>query len=168
MGCSSYLAANGVHPILLFNIVEVTSLLPPPDSVMMSEELVAHRAVDFTKCNKDLDCINNKIFKYCNKAMEAFMKKFVYRIKDYDFQHGHLVIVCNTCYEKALDCKHQICYLGPMIFIVKNGSGTYILCELDGTVPFQPFVQFLIVPYFPCKSIPLPPIKEFLDISSDK
>jgi hypothetical protein len=45
-----------------------------------------NRAVEFTKCNKDLDCINDKVFKYRNKAMEAFVKKFTYRIKDYDFQ----------------------------------------------------------------------------------
>jgi hypothetical protein len=44
MGCSPYFAAHGVHPILPFNVVEVTSLLPPPDSVMTSKELVTRRA----------------------------------------------------------------------------------------------------------------------------
>jgi hypothetical protein len=164
MGCSPYFAAHGVHPILPFDVVEVPSLLPPPDSVMTSEELVACRAVEFTKHNKDLDCINDKVFEYRNKAMEAFVRKFAYQIKDYDFQQGHLVIVCNTRYEKALDRKHHIRYLGPMIFITKNRGGAYILCELDGTVPFGPFVQFCVIPYFPRKSIPLPPIEEFLDI----
>jgi hypothetical protein len=168
MGCSLYFAAHGVHPILPFDVVEVTSLLPPPDSVMTSEELVTRRAVEFTKCNKDLDRINDKIFKYRNKAIEAFVKKFAYHIKDYDFQRGHLVIVRNTRYEKALDRKHRIRYLGPMIFIAKNHGGAYILCELDGTVPFRLFAQFRVIPYFPRKSIPLPPIEEFLDITPDK
>jgi hypothetical protein len=168
MGCSPYFAAHGVHPILPFNIIEVTSLLPPPDLVITSEELVARRAVEFTKHNEDFDCINDKIFEYHNKAMETFAKKFAYRIKDYNFKRGHLVMVHNTRYEKALDRKHCIRYLGPMIFIMKNCGGTYILCELDGTVLFRPFVQFCVVPYFPHKSISLPPIEEFLDITSDK
>jgi hypothetical protein len=63
---------------------------------MTSEELVMRRAVEFTKCNEDLDRINDKIFEYRNKAMKAFAKKFVYCIKDYDFQRGHLVMVRNT------------------------------------------------------------------------
>jgi hypothetical protein len=168
MGCSLYFTAHGIHLILPFNVVKVTSLLPPPNSVMTSEELVTRRAVEFTKCNEDLDHINNKIFEYCNKAIEAFAKKFVYRIKDYDFQQGHLVIVHNTCYEKALNRKHRICYLGPMIFIAKNRGGAYILCELDGTVPFRPFAQFRVIPYFPRKLIPLPSIEDFLNIFPDK
>jgi hypothetical protein len=168
MGCSLYFAAHGVHPILPFDVVEVTSLLPPLNSVMTSKELVACRAVKFTKRNEDLDCINDKIFEYCNKAMEAFTKKFAYRIKDYGFQRGHQVMVCNTHYEKALDHKHCIRYLGPMIFIMKNRGDAYILCKLDGTVPFRPFVQFRVIPYFPHKSIPLPPMEEFLDITPDE
>ena len=52
-----------------------------------------------------------------------------------------------------------------MIFLAKNRGGAFILCELDGTVPIRPFAAFRIIPYFPRKSIPLPPIEDFLDIS---
>jgi hypothetical protein len=55
-----------------------------------------------------------------------------------------------------------------MIFIAKNRVGAYILCELDSTVPFRPFAQFHVIPYFSRKSIPLPPIEEFLDITPDE
>ena len=97
--------------------------------------------------------------------MEAYAKKFAHKIKDYQFERGHLVLVRNTRYEKSLDRKHRIRYLGPMIFLAKNRGGAFILCELDGTVPIRPFAAFRVIPYFPRKSIPLPPIDDFLDIS---
>ena len=168
MGCSPYFAAHGVHPILPFDIVEATSLLPAPDSVLTTEELIARRAVEFSKRQDDLNRIHDKVFKFRNDAMEAYAKKFAHKIKDYQFERGHLVLVRNTRYEKSLDRKHRIRYLGPMIFLAKNRGGAFILCELDGTVSIRPFAAFRVIPYFPRKSIPLPPIEDFLDISGSE
>jgi hypothetical protein len=156
-----------VHPILPFDIIEATSLLPPPDTVLTSSDLVARRAVEFAKRNEDLARIHDKVFKYRNDAMEVYARKFAYKIKDYNFQRGHLVLVRNTRYEKSLDCKYRIRYLGPMIFLAKNRGGACILCELDGAVPKRPFATFRVIPYFPRRSIPLPPIEEFLDITPE-
>jgi hypothetical protein len=38
-----------------------------------------------------------------------------------------------------------------------NYGGAYILSELDGTVLHHPIAAFCLLPYFPQKSIPLPP-----------
>ena len=41
MGCSPYFAVMGTHPLLLFDIVEANYLLPPPDSLLSTTDLVA-------------------------------------------------------------------------------------------------------------------------------
>jgi hypothetical protein len=45
MGCSPYFAATGTHPLLPFDIAESNYLLPPPDSVLSTTELIARRAI---------------------------------------------------------------------------------------------------------------------------
>jgi hypothetical protein len=42
----------------------------------------------------------------------------------------------------------------------------YILSELDGTVLYRPIAAFRLLPYFPCKSIPLPP--DIIDIDDTR
>ena len=53
-------------------------------------------------------------------------------------------------------------YLGPLIVVLRNSGGAYVLCELDGSVLHRPVAAFHVIPYFARKSIPLPP--NFLDI----
>jgi hypothetical protein len=40
MGCSPFYAATGVNPILPFDIIEANYLLPPPDSLLLTTDLV--------------------------------------------------------------------------------------------------------------------------------
>jgi len=49
LGCSPYFAAHGVHPVLPFDIDEATYLVPPPDSVLSDEDLLAHHGKEFAK-----------------------------------------------------------------------------------------------------------------------
>jgi hypothetical protein len=53
-------------------------------------------------------------------------------------------------------------YIGPLIVVSCNYGGAYILSELDSTVLHRPIAAFHLLPYFPCKFIPLPP--DFIDI----
>lgn len=41
MGCSPHFTVTGTHPILLFNIAEVTYLIPPPSSTLSTTDLIA-------------------------------------------------------------------------------------------------------------------------------
>ena len=41
MGCSSYFAATGTHPILPLDIIEATYLMPAPDSILSTTDLIA-------------------------------------------------------------------------------------------------------------------------------
>ena len=40
MGCSPYFSATGTHPLLLIDIVEANYLLPPPESILSSTNLI--------------------------------------------------------------------------------------------------------------------------------
>jgi hypothetical protein len=70
--------------------------------------------------------------------------------------------MCNTQIEKSLNKKMHARYIGPLIVVSRNYGGAYILAELDGTVLHHPIAAFRLLPYFACKSIPLPP--DFIDI----
>jgi hypothetical protein len=41
MGCSPYFAVTGTHPLLPFDITEALYLLPPPDSILSTMDLIA-------------------------------------------------------------------------------------------------------------------------------
>jgi hypothetical protein len=70
--------------------------------------------------------------------------------------------MCNTQIEKSLNKKMRARYIGPLIVVSRNYGGAYILSELDGTVLHCPIATFRLLPYFPRKSIPLPP--DFINI----
>jgi hypothetical protein len=72
----------------------------------------------------------------------------------------------NTQIEKSLNKKMCARYLGPLIVVSRNYGGAYILSELDGTVLHHPIAAFYLLPYFPRKSIPLPP--DIIDINNTR
>ena len=59
-------------------------------------------------------------------------------------------------------------YLGPLVVVSHNKGGAYIICELNGSVFDRPVAAFWVMPYFAWKSITLPDLSEFLDISANR
>jgi hypothetical protein len=55
MGCSPYYAATGTHPLLPFDIAEASYLLPPPETVLSTTDLIARRAIALQKREEDLE-----------------------------------------------------------------------------------------------------------------
>jgi hypothetical protein len=55
-----------------------------------------------------------------------------------------------------------------LIVISRNRGGAYIICELDGSVFHRPIAAYRVIPYFARQSIPLPPLEELLDISTER
>ena len=88
-------------------------------------------------------------------------------IQDFDFQRGDLVLVRNTAIEKSLNRKMRARYNGPLLVLSRNKGGTYIICELNSAVFDRPIAAFRVIPYFARKSISLPPLDDFLDISME-
>ena len=157
MGCSPYFAITGAHPIIPLDIAEATYLLPPPDSILSSTDLVARRAIALQKRTGDLEHLYSKVYSAWLQAARRFEEQHKKTVKDYKFSRGDLVLMQNTQIEKSLNRKMRPRYLGPLIVIARNFGGAYILCELDGSVLHCPVAAFRLLPYLSRKSIPLPP-----------
>jgi len=164
MGCSPYFAVTGAHPIIPLDIIEATYLLPAPDSVLSSTDLIARRAIALQKRSEDLSKLRSTVFDARRKAAARFEKKHHRTIRDYDFHKGDLVLVRNTQIEKALNRKMRARYTGPVLVVSRNYGGAYILCELDGSVFHRPVAAFRLIPYLARRSIPFP--DNFIDIDT--
>jgi hypothetical protein len=149
MGCSRYFAITGAHPILPFDIAEATYLQLPPTSVMSSTDLISHHAITLQKRSTDINALYSKVYQARLKAAHRFEQQHLRTLKDFNFQHGSLVLMHNTQIEKSLNKKMRARYIGPLIVVSRNYSGAYILSELDGTVLHRPIAAFCLLPYFP-------------------
>ncbi|KAJ3510089.1 hypothetical protein NLJ89_g4871 [Agrocybe chaxingu] len=165
MGCSPYFALTGTHPLLPFDIVEANYLLPPPDSILSTTDLISRRAIALQKRREHLEELHSRVFDARRKAAARFEQEHAHTIRNYNFKLGDLVLVRNTRIEKSLNRKMRARYLGPLIVISRNKGGAYILSELDGTLFDRPIAAFRVIPYFARTSITLPPLDELLDVS---
>ena len=68
MGCSPYFAVTGTHPLQPFDIVEASYLLPPPDSVLSTTDLIARQALVLQKLSEDLNTLHSKVFQARREA----------------------------------------------------------------------------------------------------
>jgi hypothetical protein len=168
MGCSPNFAATGTHPLLPLDISEATYLLPPPESILSTTELIARRAVTLQKRRDQLEELYSHVYEARLQAALRFERENAVTIRDYNFKRGDLVLMRNTAIEKSLNRKMRKRYLGPLIVISRNRGGAYIICELDGSVFHRPIAAYRVIPYFARQSIPLPPLEELLDISTER
>ncbi|CAK5275032.1 unnamed protein product [Mycena citricolor] len=168
MGCSPFFAVTGAHPLLPLDISEATYLLPPPESVLSTTELISQRAIALQKRQEQLAWLHSDVFEARVQAAIRFERDHAYTIRDYNFQQGDLVLMRNTAIEKSLSRKMRKQYLGPLIVISRNKGGAYILCELDGAVFHRPIAAFRVIPYFARETIELPPLEDLLDISMER
>jgi hypothetical protein len=162
MGCSPYFTVTGLHPIIPLDISKVTYLQPPPDSILLTTDLITCCTITLQKRSQDLANLYSDVYTACLEATKRFKLAHQHTMHNYNFERGDLVLLCNTQIEKALNRKVCPQYLGPLIVIARNFGGAYILCELDGTIFHRPVAAFRLLPYLACKSIPLPP--NFTDI----
>ena len=168
MGCSPYFATTGTHPLLPFDIAEANYLLPPPDSVLSTTDLIVRRAIALQKRRPQLGLLHDKVLEARRKAAFIFEKEHAHTIREFNFKLGDLVLIRNTAIEKALNRKMRARYLGPCIVVSKSKGGAYIIAELDGAVFDRPVAAFRVIPYFARASIALPPLDSLLDISTSR
>ena len=168
MGCSPYFAATGTHPLLPIDIAEANYLLPPPDSVLSTTDLIIRRAITLQKRRDQLSQLYSKVYAARVQASIIFERQHQHTINDYNFKLGDLVLIRNTAIEKALNRKMRARYLGPLIVISRNKGGAYIIAELDGSVFDRPIAAFRVIPYFARTKIDIPPLDELLDISQQR
>jgi hypothetical protein len=164
MGCSPYFVATGTHPLLPFDVVEANYLLPLPDSLMSTTDLIARQAIALQKRQDDLAQLQDHVHRARNNTAIRFEREHSATLKDFNFKRGDLILMCNTAIEKALNRKMRPRYFGPMVVVSRNKGGTYIICDLDGTLAHAPVAAFRVVPYFAQSQIDIPDLEQHIDV----
>ena len=90
----------GTHLLLPLDIVEVTYLLPPPESILLTGDLIVRRAIALQKRQGDLECLHSRVFAEHRKQAIRFKKVHMQTIKDYAFERRDLAPMRNTVVEK--------------------------------------------------------------------
>src|SRR5713226_4654089 len=117
MGCSPYFAVTGTHPLIPLDVVEANYLLPPPDSLLSTTDLIARHAITLQKRQGDLVRLKDCIHTARNRAAIHFEQENSVTIHDFGFNKGDLILVWNTSIEKALNQKMCAQYFRPMIVV---------------------------------------------------
>ena len=166
MGCSLYFATTGTHPLLPLDIAKATYLLPLPDAPLSSTDFIARHAVALQKHRSHLAALASNVYTTQIKAAIHFKQEHARTIIKYDFKLGDLVLIRNTAIEKSLN--HKMCarYLSPLIIILQNKGGAYIVSELNRSVFDHPITAFRVIPYFARQHIDIPPLDELIEIST--
>jgi hypothetical protein len=139
--------AHGVEPVLPFDIILATFLVPDLSHPMTTAELIAACCRQLERRKDDLEAIHDNVLKSRYTSARHFEKRYEKTIHDYKFKAGDLVLVRNSRIEEELDRKTKPRYFGPMVVIRKTRNGAYRLAELDGAVSKLPYAAFRIVPY---------------------
>jgi hypothetical protein len=72
MGCSPFYTVTGVHLILPFDIIQANYLLPPPESLLSTTDLVARRAIALQKHADNLSQLHDHVHGHRNCAAIKF------------------------------------------------------------------------------------------------
>jgi transposase InsO family protein len=148
-GLSPFYMAHGIEPVLPFDIVHATYLVPKLDKPLTTADLIAIRARQLQRRDSDLAMIAERVAKSRYQSIEQFRKEHTNRIREQNFKPGTLVLVRNIRMEKDLSAKHLPRYYGPMVVISKTKKNSYRLGELDGSISIKGFAGYRLIPYYP-------------------
>jgi hypothetical protein len=143
-GHSPFYMVHGVEPILPFDLVQATFLVPDLTHPLSTSDLLATRARQLQKRAADLATIHDRILASRHASIRQFAKQYANTIRDFNFTPGTLVLVHNS--NLTMD-KMKPRYLGPMIVLRRTRNGAYRLGELDGAVSRLRFAAFRLIPY---------------------
>ena len=113
-GHSPFFMAHGVEPILPFDLVQATFLVPDLTKQLSTKDLLATRTRQLQKRPADLAAIHNRITASRHASVRQFEKHYANTIHDFDFAPGSLVLIRNTSLNMD---KMKPRYLGLMIVL---------------------------------------------------
>jgi len=136
---------HSVEPILPFDLIQATFLVPNLTQPLSTEDLLAVHARQLQKRLVNLTSIHNHILASRHASVRQFEKQYANTIRDLDFTPGSLVLVRNT--NLNID-KMKPRYLGPMVMLRRTRNGAYRLGELDGAISKLRYAAFRLIPYY--------------------
>ena len=143
-GHSPFFMVHGVEPILPFDLVQATFLVPDLTKPLSTGDLLAIRAHQLQKHPADLAAIHDRVLANRHASIHQFEKQYANTIRDFNFAPGSLVLVRNT--NLGME-KMKPCYLGPMVVLQRSRNSAYHLGELDGAVSRLRYAAFRLIPY---------------------
>src|SRR6202051_3805885 len=146
-GFSAYYLLHGIHPVLPFDLADVTFLVEGFKSGMSSIDLLALRMRQLERRQEDIDKAARALAKARFKSKEEFEWKYRKRLKKTFYKPGELVLVRNSEVEVRLNRKTKPRYLGPYEVCRRTEGGSYVLKELDGSILQQGIAAFHLLPY---------------------
>ena len=161
-GYSPFYMAHGIEPILPFDLILATFLVPDLCHPLTTAELLATCARQLQKQQANLDDIQDRILKSRLASVQQFTKQYQNTIKDHDFGPGSLVLVRSAGADAELTNKTKPRYFGPMVVIRRTRNGAYRLAELDGALSKLRYAAFRLFPYF-ARSRTSIPVTRILD-----
>jgi len=153
LGFSPFYMVHGVEPILPFDIVEATYLLPKLDKPLSTEDLVAVRARQLQKRPKDLQAIHDLVLKSRFDSITQLEKEHANLIVDFDFKEGSLALVRNSRIETGLSHKTKPHYLGSRRCSSVGIKYANVCAVLVYIGEYSASVLYLPSKYFPMRNI---------------
>jgi len=140
--------AHRVEPLLPFDIMLTTFLVPNLTKPLSTANLIVTCAHQLKLHNDDLIAIRDNILKSHLASARRFECQYENTLLAYDFKPGDLVLIRNSSTESDLRRKTKLQYIGPLVVLRRTHNGVYRLAELDSTVSKLRYAAFCLVPYF--------------------
>jgi len=136
---------HGVKPVLPFNIMMATFLIPDIDELLATNDLLAIQVCQLEKHLVDLTSIHNCILTSCFASTCQFKKHYTNTIHIYNFKPGALVLVRSARSDMDKTRPH---YYGPMVILRCTHNRAYRLGELDKSILRLCYAAFQLIPYY--------------------